>query len=61
MRIPLATLLALLARDLFTRLTLAEIMTTVSNGRDQMPAFRRTYKAEDLHDVAAFIREESAR
>ncbi len=39
----------------------ALLMSTVGNGRDQMPAFGRTYKAEDPHDVAAFIREELAR
>ena len=38
-----------------TQLSLAEIMTTVSNGRDQMPAFGRAYKPEELHDVAAYI------
>jgi mono/diheme cytochrome c family protein len=41
-----------------TQLSLAELMTTIGNGRDQMPAFGRTYEAEDLHDVAAYILEE---
>jgi alcohol dehydrogenase (cytochrome c) len=43
---------------LTTRLTLADIMTTVGNGRNEMPAFGRTYKLEELHDVAAFILED---
>jgi len=38
-----------------TQLSLAEIMSTVSNGRDQMPAFGQAYKPEELHDVAAYI------
>ncbi len=41
-----------------TQLSLEELMTTIGNGRDQMPAFERAYKPEDLHDVAAFILEE---
>jgi mono/diheme cytochrome c family protein len=39
-------------------LTIADIMNTVSNGRNEMPAFGRAYKPEELHDVAAFILEE---
>lgn len=30
-------------------------MTTIGNGRDQMPAFRQALRPEDLHDVAAYI------
>jgi mono/diheme cytochrome c family protein len=41
-----------------TQLSLAEIMTTIDNGRDQMPAFGRAYTPEDLRDVATFILEE---
>jgi alcohol dehydrogenase (cytochrome c) len=41
-----------------TTLSLAELMGTISNGRDSMPAFGRVYTHEDLHDVAAFILEE---
>jgi quinohemoprotein ethanol dehydrogenase len=41
-----------------TQLSLEELMTTIGNGRDQMPAFGRAYEPEDLHDVAAFILEE---
>jgi len=33
-------------------------MGTISNGRDSMPAFGRTYRPEDLHDIAAYILEE---
>jgi mono/diheme cytochrome c family protein len=38
-----------------TKLSLEEIVTTVSNGRDQMPAFGRAYKPEELQDVADYI------
>jgi mono/diheme cytochrome c family protein len=40
------------------KLTLEDIMNTVSNGRNEMPAFGRVYKPEDLHDVATFILQE---
>ena len=43
---------------LTSRLTLADIMTTVGNGRNEMPAFGRVYKPEELHEVATFILEE---
>jgi mono/diheme cytochrome c family protein len=33
-------------------------MTTVSNGRNEMPAFGRAMKPEDLHDVATYIVEQ---
>ena len=34
---------------------LAELVTTIGNGRDAMPAFGRAMRPEDLHDVAAYI------
>ena len=34
-----------------------EIMTTVVNGRNDMPAFGRTYKPEALQDLASYILE----
>ncbi len=37
-----------------TTLSLAELMATIGNGCEQMPAFGRAMKPEDLHDVAAF-------
>jgi alcohol dehydrogenase (cytochrome c) len=40
-----------------TKLSQEEIVTTIGNGRDQMPAFGRAYKPEDLQDVAAYILE----
>jgi quinohemoprotein ethanol dehydrogenase len=39
-------------------LGISEIMNTVANGRNDMPAFGAAYSAEDLQDVAAYIREE---
>jgi mono/diheme cytochrome c family protein len=36
------------------------IVTTISDGRDQMPAFGRAYKPEELHDVSTYAREELA-
>ena len=41
-------------------LTLAELMTTIGNGRESMPAFGRAMRPEDLHDLAAYILEELA-
>jgi quinohemoprotein ethanol dehydrogenase len=41
-----------------TQLSLEELMTTIGNGRDQMPAFGQAYKPEDLHDVATYILQE---
>ena len=38
-----------------TTLSLAELMATIGNGREQMPAFGRALTPTDLHDVAAFI------
>ena len=43
-----------------TTLTLAELMTTIGNGRESMPAFGRAMRPEDLHDVAAYILEDLA-
>ena len=43
-----------------TTLTLAELMTTIGNGRESMPAFGRAMGPEDLHDLAAYILEELA-
>jgi mono/diheme cytochrome c family protein len=43
---------------LTAKLTVADIMTTASNGRNEMPAFGRAYKPEDLHDVATYIVEQ---
>jgi mono/diheme cytochrome c family protein len=43
-----------------TKLNLEEIVMTPSNGPDQMPAFGRAYKPEDLQDVAAYILERLA-
>jgi mono/diheme cytochrome c family protein len=37
-----------------TTLSLAELTATIGNGREQMSAFGRAMKPEDLHDVAAF-------
>ena len=44
-----------------TALGLDDLMTTIANGRDSMPAFGRVMKPEDLHDVAAYILDEFAR
>ncbi|HLF09801.1 MAG TPA: PQQ-binding-like beta-propeller repeat protein, partial [Gammaproteobacteria bacterium] len=44
--------------QLTTALTLQDIMNTVGNGRNDMPAFGRVYRPEELHDVATFILEE---
>ena len=41
-----------------TALSVQDIMTIVSNGRDAMPALGRALRREDMHDVATFIREE---
>ena len=41
--------------DAATTLSFDEIVTPISNKRDQMPAFGRAYKPEDLQDVAAYI------
>jgi mono/diheme cytochrome c family protein len=35
-------------------------MTTIANGREQMPAFGRALRPEDLHDVANYILTEIA-
>ena len=43
-----------------TKLSVEEIVTTNSNGRDQMPAFGRAYKPEELQDVATYVRDELA-
>jgi mono/diheme cytochrome c family protein len=37
---------------------LDEIMNIIGNGRNDMPAWGRVYRPEDIHDVAAFIRDE---
>jgi alcohol dehydrogenase (cytochrome c) len=44
--------------ELTRALSIGEIMNTVGNGRNEMPAFGRVYRPEELHDVAAFILEE---
>jgi len=35
-------------------------VTTLSDGRDRIPAFGRAYKPEDLQDVTTYVREELA-
>lgn len=37
--------------ELTKALTIAEIMNTVGNGRNNMPAFGRVYKPDELHDI----------
>jgi alcohol dehydrogenase (cytochrome c) len=44
--------------ELTTALTLQEIMNVVGNGRNDMPAWGRVYRPEELHDVATYILEE---
>jgi mono/diheme cytochrome c family protein len=43
-----------------TTLSLEALMTTIANGREQMPAFGRALRPEDLHDVANYILTEIA-
>jgi quinohemoprotein ethanol dehydrogenase len=42
-------------------LTILDIMNTVTNGRNEMPAFSGAYRPEELHDVATYIRDELLR
>ena len=46
------------AARLTTALSVQDIMTIVSNGRNAMPAWGRALRREDIHDLATFIREE---
>lgn len=47
--------------ELTSALTLEQIMNTVANGRNEMPAFGRVYQPAELHDVAVYIVEQLTR
>jgi alcohol dehydrogenase (cytochrome c) len=49
------------ATQLTTALSLPDMLNIVTNGRNAMPAWGRALRPEQIHDVAAYIREELLR